>query len=127
MAFSKAHRFKPSDYHFSLLCRALGHPARLAILRRLQKHGPTPVKALIVGMPISKAAASQHLKILREMHILNCEQRAPQVIYWLNQDMSNTYQAIVDLLLRAGKKFDVTHESEMKIISRFTRASAEGI
>jgi len=127
MAFSKAHRFNPSDYHYSLLCRALCHPARLAILRKLANDGSCEVKRLIAGMPISRAAASQHLKILREMHIVKCEQRYPTVIYWLNEDLSNTYHGIIDLLLRAGKNFDTQHVNEIDIVNRLTRASAEGI
>ncbi len=127
MAFSKAHRFDPSDYHYSLLCRVLSHPARIAILRRLRERGPSPVKVLISGMPISPAAASQHLKILREMQIVKCRQEFPEIVYWLNSDLPNTYQGILDLLLRAEGLFDQRHKAELASVSRFARATAEGI
>jgi|GEM_PF-2901702 len=35
MSFSKAHRFKPHLYYFSLLCLALSHPVRIAILKKI--------------------------------------------------------------------------------------------
>ena len=127
MAFSKAHRFNASDYHYSLLCRALAHPARLAILRRLAANGPTPADILISGMPISQPAASQHLRILREMHILNCEQQSPTVIYWLNEELTNTHRGILNLLLKADGMFDTMHENEIGSLSRLFRASASGI
>ena len=127
MGFSKAHCFNPSDYHYSLLLKALNHPARLAIIRKLHLEGACTVKKLSQGMCLSKPSMSQHLQILREMHILKCEQQTPTVIYWLNTDLPNTYNTVIDLLLRAGQTFDTSHLSEIAAISRFMRASAEQV
>lgn len=45
---------------------ALGEPSRLAILDRLAKSGrPLPVVDIAKGLPISRSAVSQHLKILK--------------------------------------------------------------
>ena len=73
MAFSKAHRFATADYHLSLICHALSHPARIQILRKLVAQKKCSAKQLHLGLPISKNAVWQHLKILRDMSIIQCE------------------------------------------------------
>lgn len=44
---------------------ALGDPMRQAILEQLRA-GPRAVGEIAVGMPISRPAVSQHLKVLRD-------------------------------------------------------------
>ena len=44
---------------------ALGDRTRRAILKRLQD-GPKPVVEIARGLPVSRPAVSQHLKILKE-------------------------------------------------------------
>jgi ArsR family transcriptional regulator len=46
--------------------RALGHPARLAILRVLATQGTCVCGAVVEVMPLSQATVSQHLKVLKE-------------------------------------------------------------
>src|SRR5262245_58921202 len=44
---------------------ALAEPARQRILERLRS-GPLPVGEIAAGMPISRPAVSQHLKVLKD-------------------------------------------------------------
>lgn len=118
MAFSKAHHFRQTDFHFSLLCHALSHPARIAILRTLHKRQKCSVNALNAGMPISPASVSQHLKILREMHILCCEQDYPTVHYWINAELPKTYRAIIDMILRISEYFPQAQRDEIASVGR---------
>jgi DNA-binding transcriptional ArsR family regulator len=48
---------------------ALGDLTRRALLERLRK-GPQPVVELARGLPVSRPAVSQHLKILKEAHLV---------------------------------------------------------
>lgn len=127
MAFSKAHRFNPADYHYSLLLRALCHPARIAILRKLHNHGPCTFKFLQKGMYIAEPTVSQHLKILRDMHIVYAEQQTPITVYWLNHNLPNTYRCIVDLLIYSANVFDSEHLSEISAVSRLPVETVSGI
>ncbi|HRE60299.1 MAG TPA: metalloregulator ArsR/SmtB family transcription factor [Micropepsaceae bacterium] len=52
---------------------ALSDPTRRAVFEKL-RHGPQPVSALARGMPVSRPAVSQHLKILKDAHLVS-EQR----------------------------------------------------
>ncbi len=44
---------------------ALGDPTRKAVFDRLRQ-GPQTVGALAAGLPVSRPAISQHLKVLKE-------------------------------------------------------------
>ena len=45
--------------------RALGDPTRRAILHRLRE-GPKPVVEIARGLPVTRPAVSQHLRVLKE-------------------------------------------------------------
>ncbi|MDX1388570.1 MAG: metalloregulator ArsR/SmtB family transcription factor [Acidobacteriota bacterium] len=52
---------------------ALADPTRRAIFERLRR-GPMPVGRLAAGLPVSRPAVSQHLRVLREAALVT-EQR----------------------------------------------------
>jgi DNA-binding transcriptional ArsR family regulator/uncharacterized protein YndB with AHSA1/START domain len=54
-------------YEYALL--ALGDPTRRRIFERLRA-GPRPVGALAHGLPVSRPAVSQHLRVLREAELV---------------------------------------------------------
>jgi len=59
---------------------ALSDPTRRRIFERLRK-GPKAVVALARGMPVSRPAVSQHLKILKEAGLVREEQQGTRRIY----------------------------------------------
>jgi DNA-binding transcriptional ArsR family regulator len=52
---------------------ALGDPTRRAVFERL-RNGPKAVGELAAGLPVSRPAVSQHLRVLREAGLVS-EQR----------------------------------------------------
>src|SRR5215218_6933987 len=50
---------------YAIAMDALGEPTRRTILERLRR-GPSPVGELAQGLPISRPAVSQHLRVLKE-------------------------------------------------------------
>ena len=52
---------------------ALADPTRQAVFERLRR-GPRPVGALAAGLPVSRPAVSQHLRVLKEAGLV--EERA---------------------------------------------------
>jgi DNA-binding transcriptional ArsR family regulator len=119
MAFSKAHEFDDAVHHFSLMCRSMAHPARaLIVLKLLGLHGEkAKVGELAAGMPISLSTFSEHLKILREMSIVQCEVQHPYVYYSMNSALVNTYFGIFGLVTQAELKYDENYKEELKTIS----------
>jgi DNA-binding transcriptional ArsR family regulator len=59
---------------------ALGDPTRRAIFERLAD-GPSSVGALAGGMPVSRPAVSQHLKVLKDAGLVVDRQAGNRRIY----------------------------------------------
>ena len=64
---------------------ALGDPTRRSIFYKLAK-GPLSVVHIAEGLPISRPAVSQHLKVLREAKLISMEQKGARSMYRINKD-----------------------------------------
>lgn len=62
---------------------ALGDPTRRAIVERLAE-GPRSVGELADGLPVSRPAVSQHLKVLREAHLVVDRKAGTRRVYHLD-------------------------------------------
>lgn len=65
-------------------CKALSHPARLAILRGLAERGTCLCGEIVDGIPLSQATVSQHLKILKEAGLITGTIDGPRTCYCLD-------------------------------------------
>lgn len=61
---------------------ALGDPTRRAVFERLAS-GPQPVNKLAAGLPVSRPAVSQHLRVLREAGLVSERREGTRRIYAL--------------------------------------------
>ena len=59
---------------------ALGDPTRRAVFERLRA-GPKAVGELAAGLPVSRPAVSQHLRVLREAGLVSEERVGTRHIY----------------------------------------------
>jgi DNA-binding transcriptional ArsR family regulator len=59
---------------------ALGDPTRRVIYERLSRR-PASVGELAKGLPVSRPAVSQHLKVLREARLVDSSQEGTRRIY----------------------------------------------
>lgn len=66
--------------------KALGHPARIAILDFLAEQESCYFGDIHEELPIAKATVSQHLKELKEAGLIQGEIEAPKVRYCINQE-----------------------------------------
>ena len=62
----------------------LGDPTRRAIFERLAA-GPMPVGAIARGLPISRPAVSQHLRVLKHAGLVTDRAEANRRIYSIDQ------------------------------------------
>ncbi|KAA3646680.1 MAG: ArsR family transcriptional regulator [Chloroflexi bacterium] len=63
---------------------ALSEPHRVGIVELLAAHGQMNSTAISQEFPITAAAVSQHLKVLREAGILVMEKQAQKRLYQIN-------------------------------------------
>jgi DNA-binding transcriptional ArsR family regulator len=64
---------------------ALGDPTRRAIFERLRS-GPRPVVELARGLPVSRPAVSQHLRVLKEAGLVRDQAAGTRRIYEVDPD-----------------------------------------
>jgi len=64
---------------------ALGDPTRRAIFERLRS-GPQPVVELARGLPVSRPAVSQHLRVLKEAGLVRDQAVGTRRIYEVDPD-----------------------------------------
>jgi DNA-binding transcriptional ArsR family regulator len=64
---------------------ALGDPTRLAIFEMLGAH-PRAVNALAAGLPVSRPAVSQHLRVLKDARLVRDRRDGTRRIYELNPE-----------------------------------------
>ncbi len=84
-----------SDAALARLAKALAHPARVAILRRLLAQGECVCGEIVSGLPLAQATVSQHLKVLKEAGLIAGEVDGPRVCYCVNP---KAVQQVKDLI-----------------------------
>ena len=81
---AQSERFPPEDERLALQLRALGHPARLAIIEVLAARGTCVCGEIVQVMPLAQATVSQHLKVLKEAGLLHGTVDGPRSCYCLD-------------------------------------------
>jgi len=74
---------------------ALGDATRRAILGRLLK-GPLPVGELARDFPISRPAISQHLRVLKDAHLVMDRAAGTRRVYALNPEAFDSLREFFD-------------------------------
>jgi DNA-binding transcriptional ArsR family regulator len=94
---------------------ALNDPTRRAVLERLRS-GPKPVGEIARGLPVTRPAVSQHLKVLKEAGLVDDRSEGTRRIYqidpkglgamraWLDQFWTGALDAFAAEAERSAKK-----------------------
>jgi DNA-binding transcriptional ArsR family regulator len=69
------------DDELAMLAKAIGHPARAAIVRFLLAGGECVCGDIVDRLPLAQATVSQHLKVLKEAGWIKGEVDGPRVCY----------------------------------------------
>ena len=84
MASHKRAQFTAADQEVAAVAKALGHPARVAILRLLAQRQSCVCGELVLELPLSQSTVSQHLKELKAAGLVQGEVDGPRVCYCLD-------------------------------------------
>lgn len=82
------------------LLRALANPHRLAIVVELGA-GPRCVHELVDALGISQPLASQHLRVLKAVHVVRSERRGREIAYSLGDD--HVSHIVHDAMVHTGE------------------------
>jgi DNA-binding transcriptional ArsR family regulator len=70
-----------ADEELALLAKALGHPARVQILRLLVRRESCICGDIVDELPLAQSTVSQHLKVLKDAGLIRGEIDGPRVGY----------------------------------------------
>jgi ArsR family transcriptional regulator, arsenate/arsenite/antimonite-responsive transcriptional repressor len=86
------------DRELAALSKALGHPARVAILRFLRRDGSCICGDIVDRLPLAQATVSQHLKVLKSAGLLDGEIDGPRVCYCAEPKALERMKELLDKL-----------------------------
>lgn len=84
MGVTKSSSFTERQNRIALWAKALGHPARIAIIEYLLKANSCICTDLVEELPLAQATVSQHLKELKNVGLIKGEIEGPKVCYCIN-------------------------------------------
>ncbi len=84
------------------LTKALGHPARVEIVRLLLRHGRCVCSDIVRRLPLAQSTVSQHLKMLRESGLIRGKPDGSRIHYYVNTAILERLKTLVEVL-RGGE------------------------
>jgi ArsR family transcriptional regulator len=87
-----------ADDELAKLGKAIGHPARVRILRLLSRKEARVCSQIVDEMPLAQSTVSEHLRILKEAGLVRCSPDGPRVGYCINFDSLRRLKALVAII-----------------------------
>ena len=84
-----------ADEELALLCKAVGHPARVQILRLLVRRDSCICGDIVDELPLAQSTVSQHLKVLKDAGLIRGEIDGPRVCYCVEPHVLRRLKALV--------------------------------
>lgn len=103
MGTTKSHEFGIKENKLAKYAKALGHPARIAILKLLAGKQTCICGDIVEELPLSQSTVSQHLKELKEAGLIKGEIEGARVCYCINEKEWKVAQAWINQLFDAYK------------------------
>lgn len=91
------------DHERAEILRALGHPARLQILRALSDRNQCFCGEIVEMLPLVQSTVSQHLKVLKEAGLVDGTIDGPRSCYCINRAKLADAQALLGELMADHK------------------------
>jgi ArsR family transcriptional regulator len=78
------------------LAKAMGHPARVAIIRLLKQKEQCVCGDIVDELPLAQSTVSQHLKVLKKAGLIRGEVDGPRICYCLEPAQLGLFQRLTD-------------------------------
>ena len=99
----KAKKYTEQEEQLARFAKALGHPARIAILKFLASQENCFFGDIHEVLPIAKATVSQHLTELKNAGLIQGEIQLPKVKYCINQENWALAKSLMTDLMNVNK------------------------
>ena len=84
-----------ADEELAGLAKAIGHPARVQILRILARKTACVCGDIVDVLPLAQSTVSQHLKVLKDAGLIRGEVDGPRVCYCIEPRALRRLKALV--------------------------------
>jgi DNA-binding transcriptional ArsR family regulator len=84
-----------ADEDFAILAKAIGHTARVQILRMLTRRDSCICGDIVEELPLAQSTVSQHLKVLQEAGLIRGEVDGPRIGYCIEPRTLRRFKALV--------------------------------
>src|ERR1700712_5726889 len=93
MGATKTEHFTDKQNQIAILARALGHPARVAIIEYLLSVDACICGDIVNELPLAQPTVSQHLKELKNAGLIKGDVEGNSICYCINEKAWNKLQA----------------------------------
>jgi len=100
MGTAKTALFTDQQKRIAELTKALGHPARVAILMHLLKNNACVCGDIVEEIPLAQSTISQHLKALKKVGIIHGEVEGAKTCYCINPKVWQEMQGVLGQFFR---------------------------
>ena len=87
-----------ADEELANLAKALGHPARVQIMRLLVRREACICGDIVDELPLAQSTVSQHLKVLKSVGLIRGDIDGPRVCYCVEPRVLRRLKALVGSL-----------------------------
>lgn len=92
--------YTEGNIKIAAFCKALGHPARITILKLLLSKDTCVCGDIVKEVPLAQSTVSQHLKELKKVGLIQGNITPPKVKYCINKEnwdlAKNTLKAFLE-------------------------------
>lgn len=92
MAIAKKEVFTRKEQDLAAFAKAIGHPARVAILKVLAQKNECVCGQIVEVLPLAQSTVSQHLKALKEADLITGTVEGTNSCYCINWKAFSTFR-----------------------------------
>lgn len=87
-----------ADEELALMAKAIGHPARVRILRILSQREAKVCSQIVDELPLAQSTVSEHLRILKDAGLIRSSEDGPRAGYCINYEVLRRLKAMVAII-----------------------------
>lgn len=114
MGLTKSDSFTEKQNSLAAVAKALGHPARIAIVEHLARVNACICSDIVEELPLAQATVSQHLRELKAVGLIKGNIEGNAICYCLNIKVLNELRLFFGRLGCCGDTVNVVEEKPKK-------------
>lgn len=96
MGLTKTDKFTAEQNELAAFAKALGHPARVAIIEYLSTQASCVCGSIVDAIPLAQATVSQHLKELKNAGLIQGNIEGNSICYCLNPEKWKKFKQMLE-------------------------------